>query len=54
VAEGVRGVCYPASDTWMAYHGALPFLPESPWQVVLSTGPNSRSEPGVPAVRRPS
>ena len=46
VAEGVRGVCYNSAFQWMSFFGVLPFLPESPWQVVLSAGPKSSSVPG--------
>jgi|GEM_PF-3035874 len=46
VNDGVRGVCYSSYVGWMMQYGVLPFLPESPWQIVLSAGPKSSSVPG--------
>jgi hypothetical protein len=46
VNDGIRGVCYSSYIGWMMQYGVLPFLPESPWQVVLSAGPKSSSVPG--------
>ena len=43
VSEGVRGVCYQSAVDWLALYGVLPFVPDSPWRVVLSAGPNSSS-----------
>jgi hypothetical protein len=45
VADGVRGVCYHSCVHPMVLYGVLPFLPEAPWQVVLSAGPKSYSSP---------
>ena len=43
VNAGVRGVCYQSAFIWGATYGELPFVPNSPWRVVLSAGPKSRS-----------
>ena len=43
VNDGVKGVCYQSAISWLALYGVLPFVPDSPWRVVLSAGPNSRS-----------
>ena len=43
VAEGVRGVCY--NSCMNGFYGVLPFMPEEPWQVVLSAGAKSSSVP---------
>lgn len=43
VNDGVRGVCYQSTVDWLSLYGVLPFLPDAPWRVVLSAGPNSRS-----------
>ena len=45
VAEGLRGLMYQSHVDMGSYAGVLPFLPNPPWQVVLSAGPNSKSEP---------
>jgi hypothetical protein len=45
VAANVGGVLYQSRVDMYTYAGVLPFLPESPWQVVLHAGPNSKSEP---------
>lgn len=45
VAEGVTGVLYQSSVNLQVYGGVMPFLPNEPWQVVLTAGPTSRSEP---------
>jgi hypothetical protein len=44
VAEGVRGVLYHSYVDMMSLGGVMPLLPQSPWQVVLTAGPNSRTE----------
>lgn len=44
VAAGVRGVLYHSYVDMMTLGGVMPFLPDAPWQVVLSAGPNSKSE----------
>jgi hypothetical protein len=44
VAAGVTGVLYHSYVDMMSLGGVMPFLPQEPWQVVLSAGPNSRSE----------
>jgi hypothetical protein len=44
VAEGVKGVLYHSCVDMTALGGVMPFLPQTPWQVVLSAGPHSRSE----------
>jgi hypothetical protein len=43
VNDGVKGVCYQSAVSWLALYGVLPFVPDAPWRVVLSAGPNSRS-----------
>jgi hypothetical protein len=43
VNEGVRGVCYQSTVDSLSLYGVLPFVPDAPWRVVLSAGPNSRS-----------
>ncbi len=44
VAEGVRGVLYHSAVDMQSLGGVMPFLPAEPWQVVLSAGPNSKTE----------
>jgi hypothetical protein len=44
VAEGVKGVFYHSYVDMMSLGGVLPFLPQEPWQVVVSAGPNSKTE----------
>ncbi len=44
VAEGIRGVLYHSYVDMMSLGGVMPFLPREPWQVVLTAGPNSRTE----------
>lgn len=46
VNQGIKGVCYHSDIDWLCLYGVLPFLPETPWQVVLSGGPKSHSVPG--------
>ncbi|MDD5704654.1 MAG: hypothetical protein PHR35_01925 [Kiritimatiellae bacterium] len=45
VAEGVGEVCLPAAFAFLVQHSVLPFLPETPWQVVLRAGPGVRTIP---------
>jgi len=45
VAEGIRGVMYQSYVDMGSYAGVLPFPAGDPWQVVLSAGPNSKTEP---------
>ena len=42
--EGVSGLPYQSYMSLESLCGVLPFLPEAPWQVTLTAGPNSRSE----------
>ncbi len=44
VAEGVKGVLYQSTVHLQVYGGVMPFLPKEPWQVVLTAGPNSKTE----------
>lgn len=45
VAEGVKGLYYPATFVFLVMHSMLTFLPEAPWQVVLKAGPGVRTIP---------
>ncbi len=44
VAAGVKGVLYQSVVHMQSLGGVMPFLPQDPWQVVLSAGPNSKTE----------
>ena len=44
VAEGVKGVLYQSYVDMMSLGGVMPFLPQEPWHVVLTAGPNSKTE----------
>ena len=44
VADGVKGVLYQSTVDLQSLGGVMPMLPQDPWQVVLSAGPNSHSE----------
>ena len=46
-ADGVRGVIYQSYVDMGSYAGVLPFLTSDAWQVILSAGPKSRSEPSL-------
>ena len=44
---GGKGSMLLDSDiSWLCLYGVLPFLPEAPWQVVLSGGPKVPQRPG--------
>jgi hypothetical protein len=44
IGEGVKGVLYQSYVNMMSLGGVMPFLPQAPWQVVLTAGPRSRTE----------
>jgi len=44
VAEGVRGVLYHSYVEMTSLGGVMPFLPQAPWQAVVSAGPKSKTE----------
>jgi len=44
VSQGIRGVFYQSYVNMGSFAGVLPFLPNKPWRVVLSAGPNSRTQ----------
>ena len=44
VTAGVKGVLYHSCVSMLSLGGVMPFLPQAPWQVVLSGGPNSTTE----------
>ncbi|HEY3397206.1 MAG TPA: hypothetical protein VGM19_06040 [Armatimonadota bacterium] len=45
VAQGVKGVLYQSVMQIGAYAGIMPLMPNDPWQVVLTTGANSKTTP---------
>ncbi|MCC6579254.1 MAG: hypothetical protein IT440_02345 [Phycisphaeraceae bacterium] len=43
--QDVAGVYYPSGEFFLVYCGALTFVPDAPWKVVLDAGEKSSSKP---------